>query len=245
MRKKIALNFAALLLVVLFATASFAEGLIVTTGAGYKKMLEELSAAYRETGGKIEEMYGGTVGQLLVQVKQGSDVDVIISDKGTLDARSQGIEYDSSYSLGSTPLVLAWRKGITLESPKDLEKPFVKSVCHPESEGAIYGRAAAMFLKSSGIGKNIEGKLSVVSTVPQVFAYLSSGEMDAGFVNRVMVKSGGDKLGGWIEITEGYQSLDMIASVFAGRSSNPAVGGFMKFLKTPEAKAIIKKFGIW
>ena len=102
-----------------------------------------------------------------------------------------------------------------------------------------------MFLKSSGIGKNIEGKLSVVSTVPQVFAYLSSGEMDAGFVNRVMVKSGGDKLGGWIEITEGYQSLDMIASVFAGRSSNPAVGGFMKFLKTPEAKAIIKKFGIW
>jgi molybdate transport system substrate-binding protein len=225
--------------------AAFADGVRITTGAGYKTMVEELSSAFRESGGTIEEMYGGHIGQMLMQIKQGSDVNVVISDKGSLEEMSQGVEFDAMESLGDTLLVLAWRKGIKIESPKDLEKPDVKSVCHPDSKSAIYGRAASKFLESSGIGKNIEGKLSVVSSVPQVFAYLSSGEMDAGFVNRVMVINGGDKVGGWIEIAEGYPSLEMVAAVVKGNGKDPEVAKFLEFLRGEKGKEILKKNGIW
>ena len=111
----------ALLCVFVFATAAFC-GVAVTTGAGYKQMVEELGKAYRESGEPLEEMYGGPIGQVLVQIKQGSGADVVISDRGALEAASQGLEFGRIEPLGETVLVLAWRKGLSLESPKDLEK---------------------------------------------------------------------------------------------------------------------------
>jgi molybdate transport system substrate-binding protein len=182
---------------------------------------------------------------MLMQIKAGSGVNVVMSDKGTLDETSQGVEFDRFESLGSTLLVLAWRKGLELKSPEDLGKPEVKSVCHPDSKSAIYGRAASRFLESSGIGGKIADKLSIVSSVPQVFAYLASGEMDAGFVNRVMVLNGGDKVGGWIEIADGYPSLNMVAAVVKGYGNDPQVQDFLKFLQSDPGKAILKKNGIW
>lgn len=176
----------ALLCVFVLATAAFC-GVAVTTGAGYKQMVEELGKAYRESGGALEEMYGGPIGQVLVQIKQGSGADVVISDRGALEAASQGLEFGRIEPLGDTVLVLAWRKGLSLESPKDLEKQEFARVAMPDPKAAIYGRAASAFLKSSGIGEKLGERLAVVSTVPQVFSYLASGEMDAGFVNRVMV----------------------------------------------------------
>jgi molybdate transport system substrate-binding protein len=243
--KKITVVLFCLVVSLVLAGTAFADGVIVTTGAGYKTMVEELCKEFRASGGAIEEMYGGHIGQMLMQIKQGSDVNIVISDKGSLDEMSQGVEFDAYESLGDTLLVLAWRKGLDLKSPKDLEKAEVKSVCHPDTQSAIYGRAAGKFLESSGIGKNIEGKLSVVSSVPQVFAYLSSGEMDAGFLNRVMILNGGDKLGGWIEISEGYPSLNMVAAVVKGNGADPQVVKFLEFLRGEKGREILKKNGIW
>ena len=217
----------------------------VTTGAGYKTMLEELSAAFRESGGNIEEMYGGNIGQMLAQIRQGSGANVVVSDKSSLDAVSQGIEFESYENLGDAPLVLAWRKGINIKSPNDLENDEVTSVCHPDSQAAIYGRAASQLLESSGIGKNIEGKLSVVSTVPQVFAYLASSEMDVGFINRVMILNGSGRLGGGLEITEGYTPIFMVAAVLKGNGDDPQVVKFLEFLRSEQGKAILQKNGVW
>jgi molybdate transport system substrate-binding protein len=218
---------------------------IITTGAGYKTMAEELCAAFRDSGGEIEEMYGGHIGQMLAQIKQGSGVNLIISDRGSLDEMARGVEFDSYEELGGTPLVLAWRKGIEIKIPADLEKPEVKSVCHPDAKAAIYGRAANKFLETSGIGEKISGKLSVVSSVPQVFAYLASGEMDAGFVNRVVVRNGGDKIGGWLEIEDGYQPLNMVTAIVKGNSGDESAAKFIEFLRGETAKEILKKNGIW
>ena len=243
--KKVSLAVLAAILLVLAATAAFASGVTITTGAGYKKMVEELSAAFKAQGGDIEEMYGGHIGQMLVQIQQGSGVNVVVSDKGTLDSATANVEFDLFEPLGGTPLVLAWRKGVTIERPEDLEKPEIKSVCYPDGKSAIYGRAAVKFLQTSGIGARIADKISEISSVPQVFAYLVSGEMDAGFVNRVMIVNGGDKIGGSMEITEGYDPLDMVAAVVKGSASDPNVGKFLAFLRSDEGREILRKNGIW
>ena len=242
--KKTTTIFLSFLLLFCLASAALA-GVSVTTGAGYKTMVEELCKAYRESGGMIEEMYGGHIGQMLMQIKQGSGANIVISDKGTLDSAVQGVAFDTHENLGDTLLVLAWRKGATIASPADLEKPEIKSVAMPDAKAAIYGRAAAAFLESSGIGKKIEGKLSVVSSVPQVFSYLVTGEMDAGLVNRVMISNGKDKIGGSLEIADGYPPLVMVAAVVEGSGKDPEVVKFLEFLRSPRGKEILKKNGIW
>jgi molybdate transport system substrate-binding protein len=235
----------AVIFVMAAALPAFAGELRITTGAGYMKMAKELSAAFRSDGGTVEEMYGGNIGQVLAQVKAGSGVQVVISDLGTLQKSKVGVEFTEYNPIGDTVLVLAWRKGIELRSASDLEKPFVKSVCYPDPKAAIYGRAADAFLRSTGMNERIKDKLSQIATVPQVFSYLVSGEMDAGFVNRVVVRAGKEKIGGFLELTEGYPPLNMVAAVVKGEAENPNVRAFIKFLGTDKAKAIMKKHGVW
>ena len=58
----------------------------VTTGMGYKKMLSELCALYKQESGKqLTEVYSGTIGQSLAQYKAGSGVSVFVSDRQTLE----------------------------------------------------------------------------------------------------------------------------------------------------------------
>lgn len=241
--KKIALS---LLLMVIMTTAAFAKDVSVTTGAGYMQMVKELCMVYKEASGRnVQEMYGGNVGQQLAQIEAGSGGNVVIADKGTLESVKTKVKFDSFVPLGKTVLVLAWRKGISLSSPYDLLYDNVKSVCYPDPKAAIYGRAAVSFLESSGIKNKIPGKISQLSTVPQVFSYLVSGEMDAGFVNRVVVRSASDKIGGFVEIEGGYPPLNMVAAVVKGQQTKPEVNSFLDFLKTEKGKEILKKHGVW
>ena len=87
----------ALLLASLFASAAFAGGATVTTGAGYMKMAQELCAAYKaETGKTVQEMYGGNIGQMLAQIEAGSGANIVISDRGTLDGVKSGVKFEST-----------------------------------------------------------------------------------------------------------------------------------------------------
>jgi len=238
--------FALLLSLAVAVPPAFAAGVSVTTGAGYMQMVKELCAAYKEISKHdVQEMYGGNIGQQLAQIEAGSGANVVIADKGTLDSIKTSVRFGSCVPLGKTVLVLAWRKGLSLSSPYDLLYEDVKSVCYPDPKAAIYGRAAASFLKSSGIGDKIRGKIYQVSTVPQVFSYLVSGEMDAGFVNRVVARSGEGKIGGFLEIEKGYPPINMVAAVVKGQNTKPGVRHFVDFLSTPRAKEILKKHGVW
>lgn len=238
--KTIAVAFVIALLV---SSAAQAAELAVTTGAGYMNMAKELAAAYRAGGGAIEEVYGGNIGQMLAQVEAGNGVNVVISDGNSLKSVKSGVKFAKTQTLGSTVLVLAWRKGLTISSPEDLTRADVKSVAYPDPKAAIYGRAAAAYLKTTGLGARIAEKVSPVSTVPQVFSYLVSGEMDAGFVNRVVVRAGKDKIGGSLEIPSGYPPIVMVAAVVEG-AGNGASENFLKFLQSPAAKGILKKHGV-
>ncbi len=237
--------FAALLVLLAFCAEARAGALAVTTGAGYMKMVQELSAAYRsETAKPVEEVYGGNIGQMLAQIEAGNGVNIVISDKGALKTAKSGIRIAKIQPLGSTVLVLAWRKGLELSSPNDLTGESVKSVAYPDPKAAIYGRAAAKYLETTGLGAKIAPKLSQLSTVPQVFSYLVSKEMDAGFVNRVVVRAGAAKIGGSLEIPSGYPPIEMVAAVVEGAEGDPAVADFLRFLSGDTAKAIMKKHGI-
>lgn len=236
---------AAALAALLASGAARAETVSVTTGAGYIPMSKALVAAWKQkSGAAVTESYGGNIGQMLAQIASGSGVNVVITDKGTLERLKTPVKFSAEQNLGSTPLVLVWRKGLTLKSPDDLQEAAVKSIALPDPKAAVYGRAGAAYLKSRGWEQSLKAKTMQVASVPQVFSYVSRGEVDAGFVNRQVVSRGAGKVGGSLEIKGGYPPIDMVALVVAGHEKDADVKAFMGFLKTPEAKRILKNFGI-
>lgn len=235
------LTMAAALCVPFFA---FAE-VSVTTGAGYMNMAKELSAAYaKQSGVKVTENYGGNIGQMLAQIASGNGANVVISDLGTLKNIKSPVKFAEIEHLGTTPLVFVWRKGSEVKSVKDLTTDKVKSFAYPDPKAAVYGRAAKAYLNGLADKAKLDGKSMSIASVPQVMAYVSKGEIDAGFVNRTAAKNNQAKIGGSEEIQSGYPKIEMVAAVVEGNQNDKDVKGFLKFLDSKEAKVILEKHGI-
>ena len=78
------------------------------------------------------------------------------------------------------------------------------------------------------------------STVPQVFSYLTTGELDAGFVNTAVVKAQGKSIGGSMDIQSGYDPIEMVAAVVKGAE----VEAFLTFLQSDKARSVYAKHGL-
>lgn len=138
-----------------------------------------LCALYKQESGKqLTEVYSGTIGQSLAQYKAGSGVSVFVSDRQTLE--DSDVSFASFQPLGTAVLVLAWKKGLNVESPQDLQNPKIQSIGYPDKKGAIYGKAAERFLTQSGLRGPLKDKLRMFSTVPQVFSYLTTANWTPG-----------------------------------------------------------------
>lgn len=226
----------------LAAGAANAAQVIVTTGAGYVKMVDALAALY-QTGVAVEKSFGGNIGQMLAQVKHGSGVNVVISDEASLEKFHDALAPDAR-RLGDTPLVLVWRKGLELKRPEDIALDSVKTVASPNPKAAVYGRSAAKWLKATGLDAKVAPKLQVVGTVPQVYSYVTTGNMDAGFVNLAVLKSGTEALGGHAAIRDESAVVHMTVRPVRGAEADADVKAFMDFLASEKAKPVLRKFGI-
>ncbi len=243
---KKALVAAAAAAALLSSSFASAETVSVTTGAGYVPMVKALAKAYtEETGAAVTENFGGNIGQVLAQVDAGNGVNVVITDRGMLSRLKTPVKFAGTTDLGPTQLVLVWRKGLSLASAEDINSNKVKSVALPDPKAAVYGRAGSQFLAGKGWDKSLSSKIMQVSNVPQAFSYVARGEVDTAFVNRQIVAKQGEKVGGSLEITEGYEKLELIAAAVEGKENDKDIAAFLSFLKGEKAKKIMKNFGVY
>lgn len=225
------------------ASAAYAE-VSVTTGAGYMPMSKELAQTYQKTSGqKVVENYGGNIGQMLAQVAAGNGVNIVISDLGTLKRIKSPVQFSKIEKLGNTPLVFIWKKGCGITGPQDLTTDKVKTFAYPDPKAAVYGRAAKEYLDGLKT-ESLKDKSMQIASVPQVMAYVSKGEVDAGFLNRTAARQGKEKIGGSVEIADGYSPIEMVAAVVKGQENDKDVQAFLNFLNSEDAKKILVKHGI-
>lgn len=232
------------LAVTLLAQAAWAQRVGVGGGAGYKRLITELDAAFTAKSGVAVEETFGHMGHVTAQVKQGGHIDIVFGDLDFLK-NVPGFEAERYIEAGRGRLVAAWPKGVSLASPKDLAKPEFDRIALPDTKNAIYGKAGMEFLTRSGLLEAVKPRLVEVSTVPQVTAYLVAGEVKAGFVNLTDAVGAKDKIGGWIEIDQSlYSPIKIVAAVIPGASNRPEVARYLEFLSSDQAKAILEKHGL-
>ena len=219
----------------------------VTTGGGYVPMVEKLVEVCKsETTAPIEKSFGGNIGQMLAQVKSGSGVNVVVTDRTTLLKIKTPVKFSTMQTLGVSPLMLVWRKDVTITNPEDLAKDGVKRIAHPDPKAAVYGRAGTEWVAKSpeAVKKAVTPKLLGVAGVPQVMSYVLQGEVDAGFVNWKAAQKNRAKLGGVMAINEGYEPIEMVAAVVEGAEKDADVQKFLGCLASPKGKKVLEKAGV-
>lgn len=237
------------------ALAAEPASLLVMAGAGYKRPVEALCADFtQQTGIAVERSYGN-LQQIFAQARASGRVDVLIGDADFID-HAKDLDLPQRISLGQGKLVLAWRRKLMgRRSPDPITDPVrdlpeMQSITMPNPQQAIYGRAAQQWLKAKGLWDGLQDKLKIVQTVPQVSAYLTSGQIDAGFMNLTETLAVKGQLGGYVELPPGadsYAPIDIVAA-FAPEGAQPATAqaraAFASFLKSPQARAVLERAGL-
>lgn len=231
------------LALVLLASSARAENLTLAAGAGYKKLVTELCTAFTgKTGITVEQIYGN-MGQVTAQAKMSGMVDVIVGDKTYLDGTD--LKFAAEDEIGRGKLVAVVAKGVSLTEIGQIAEPAIKRIAMPDAKKAIYGRAGTEFLTASGLMDKVKDKLLVVATVPQVSAYVTSGEVEVGFINLTDALAIKDQVAKVIPIDEKlYSPILIVAKHLADLPHADAAKRFAEFLKTDAAKAIAEKHGL-
>ena len=215
-------------LALVLAIPAQAETLRTAAGAGYKKVVEQWAHLYeKKTGDKVERIYGN-MGQVTAQVKQGGGICLVIGEKSYLS--SHGLPIVSYRSIGTGRPVLVTRKGLTLSRVEDLNNAEFKRIVAPDYEKAVYGRAAHQILDHDNY-RHILDKTMPVGTVPRSGGYAISGEVDAAFINMTFALANQDKFGSLVELTEGFQPIEIVVGTLSGCEEKTEVKQFVELLQ--------------
>ena len=235
--------FIAAFIFVMSVSPALADNPVIASGGGYKSVVNALNAAFaKKTGQSMDLMYGN-MGKVTTLAKQSGKVSIVIGDETFL--KGAGLPLTNDQILGKGKLVLVFAKDSQFSKLEDLDNPKAQRIALPDTKKAIYGRAARQFLQSTGRMPAIQPRLVEVATVPQVFSYLNTNEVDMGFLNLTHTLSIKDKIGGYIIIDEAsHAPIRIMAALMKNAPAREQALAFLEFLKTPEAQELIHKYGL-
>lgn len=222
---------------------ALASDVVVASGAGYRRVLGALKTAYTAETGRTLDTVFGNMGRVAALAQQSGHVDVIIGAEAFL--KDMGLTFSATRELGRGQLVLAFPRGVTDTGVEALDDPVAQRIAIPDGNKAIFGKAALEFLISSKRFPAIADRLVEVATVPQVFSYLVTGEVDMGFMNLAHALNVADKLGGYVVVNQnGYRPVPILAGVPEDCPHPEDAADFIRFLGTPGARAILVRNGL-
>lgn len=240
--KSIIIVFALILIII---TKAGAQEMMVASGAGYKKPVGEIINVFQKNTGITVNAIYGNLQMVAGQAKQSGEVACIIGDRKFLAKLGSTVTFTDYTVLGKGILVLAYRKGVSINSVEEILDSKISSVFMPQDGKAIYGIAGKEALKSLGYYDKVSAKLTQVATVPQVVSYLLTGEADAGFINLTEALANKDKLGGYIIISQdNYTLIEIVAGTVTGFDSKESTVKFIEFLKSNTVSEIASKYGL-
>ena len=232
------------LLLLAFANAQAAQT-NVAVAANFTDAAKDIAAAFKQKTGHEAILSFGASGQFYTQITQGAPFQVLLSAD---DARPKKLVEDGlavpdsrfTYAIGK--LVL-WSKspGVVTGAETLKAASFAKlSICNPAA--APYGQAAVETMKSLKLYEALQPKLVEGATITQAYQFVETGNAEVGFVALSQL-AGSDVGSRWVVPQEFYNPIRQDAVLLKSGAGNEAAVAFITFLKEPEARAIIAKYG--
>jgi molybdate transport system substrate-binding protein len=114
------------------------------------------------------------------------------------------------------------------------------AICDPAV--APYGAAAVETMRSLKLYDALQPKLVQGANIAQAFQFVDTGNAELGFV--ALSQVAGSKTGSrWIVPQNLYKPIRQDAVLLKKGADNEAATAFLIFLKGPEARAIIERYG--
>jgi molybdate transport system substrate-binding protein len=234
-----------LLLLIMPSFAHAEEKIRAAVAANYIQTMQELAVAFEvRTGIKVEATFTSS-GNLYGQIIHGAPYDIFLS----ADEDRPNRLYQEG--LAEKPFIYATGKVVLWSAKKDfcktgdwreaLRRYPVKKIALANPDIAPYGTAARKAMMDTKSWEALQGKLIIAQDIAQAFQYASSEAVDAGFCALSSSLTDAGRKGCFFVVSEAPPVVQA-ACVLKGKNRK-AVSVFAKFLVSPEAELIKKKYG--
>lgn len=220
--------------------------IVVAAAANLTEAFQELSHRFSErTGIRVTLSFGGTA-DLAKQIENGAPFDLFaaadsahveaLEQKGLLAAGTRAL-----YARGSLVLWVPAGSAINITRVEDLERKEVERIAIAKPDIAPYGQAAVEALHALKMWDQVKPRVVYGMNVSQVKQFVSSGNAEAGFLPRALVKAGEGK---YIEISEElHRPIDQALGVIKASENQDDARRFADFILSPQGQLILKEYG--
>ncbi len=240
--------FAALLAIttVSIAAPASAADTQVAVAANFTEPAKEIAAAFTKATGNNAILSFGSSGAFYTQMAHGAPFEIFLSADADRPkkAEQEGLGVPGSrftYAIGRLALY-STKPGFVDEGGTVLKSGRFEKIAIADPVAAPYGVAAIQAMKKLGVYPALSKKIVKGTSITQAYQFVATGAAELGFValSQVINEQGGSR---WIVPTTLHAPIDQQAVLLWTGAKNPAAKAFLKFMKTPEAIAIIKRYG--
>ena len=218
----------------------------VAVAANFTEPAKEIAQAFTAATGHRVTLSFGSSGQFYAQISHGAPFEVFLSadEERPAKAEAEGFAVPKTrftYAVGRLVLYSATpglvdAKGAVLATDR-----FQKlSIADPAA--APYGVAAIETLKKLGLYDRVKPKIVQGSSITQAYQFVATGAAEVGFValSQVITQTDGSR---WLVPAQDHAPIVQQAVLLKTGADNPAAKAFVQFLKSPRARAIIRRYG--
>lgn len=235
-------------LMLMLASSAFAGELIVSAAASLTNAFTEVKTAFEKANPDTTIVTNFAASNpLLKQIEAGAPADIFASaDQATMNsAEKKGlINKESRYDFAKNSLVLITPSTgkLAIAHATDLKKGEVARVAVGNPDSVPAGRYAKEVLESKDLWNDLHAKFILGESVRQVLTYVTSGEVDAGFVYKTDAIQGGDKVK-IIEELMGKTPVTYPIAIIKSSKNAEEAQKFISFIQSQEGKSILAKYG--
>ncbi|MDB5432505.1 MAG: molybdenum transporter, periplasmic molybdate-binding protein [Caulobacter sp.] len=244
--RRIRLAALAFLAAVAAGGQAFAADVQVAVAANFAEPAKAIAAAFKARTGNTAVLSFGSSGQFYGQIVHGAPFEVFLSAD---EERPKAAERDGfgvpgtrfTYAVGRLVLYsktpgLVDARGAVLRGVK------FDKLAIADPSAAPYGVAAVETLRRLGVYDAVRPRIVQGTSITQAYQFVDSGAAQLGFValSQVINVPGGSR---WLVPVGDHSPIVQQAILLFPGDKDPAARAFLAFLKTPEARAIIKKYG--
>jgi molybdate transport system substrate-binding protein len=233
-----------LALALVVAGPAFADEARIAVAANFTEPAREIAAAFKEKTGHVAVLSFGSSGAFVTQIEQAAPFDVFLSadaerpraleDKGLAVAGAR-----FTYAVGK--LALWSRTEGYVKGEETLRSGDFAKIAIANPVAAPYGSAAVETLKALGLYDAIKPRIVEGSSIGQAFQFAGTGNAELGFVALAQtIGKGGSR---WIVPQALYSPILQDAVMLKTGAANAAATAFFEFVRGPEARAVIEKYG--
>lgn len=217
----------------------------VAVAANFTEAAKEIAAAFKGKTGNDAILSFGSSGQFYTQITQDAPFQVLLSadDERPKKLVDDGLAVSASrctYAIGK--LVLWSKVPAMVTGAKTLKTATFSKLSIATPTAAPYGAAAIETLKALKLYDALLPKIVQGNSIAQAFQFIDTGNAELGFValSQIIGNTSGSR---WMVPQELYTPIRQDAVLLKKGAGNPAATGFLEFLKGPEARVIIEKYG--